>query len=351
MSITIKNIGKDKLGRAIDSITLKNANGASATVMNFGATLLSVCVPDKDNNFSNVCLRYNNLSDYDRPKNGYPGATVGRFANRIANGRFMLNGKEYNITKNEGNNTLHGGALGFDRQWWAYECSEGKDANAVHLHYTSHDGEEGFPGNLRVQVVYLFTENNELQINYMATCDEDTVINLTNHSYFNLANSGDCLNHEVQIISDAIVETGDGLIPTGELLPVKNTPYDLNNFTRLSEAISKKDSHPMMARDNGFDVSYDLNTSEYHHAVTLRCPDTRRIMKVYTDQPAVQFYSGQGLKGGSLGDEGKEFVPFGGLAFETQHHPDSVNRSNFPSTVLRKGEVFTSTTSYAFSVF
>ncbi len=348
MSIQIKKIGEDSFGRSIDEIRLINSSGSYAAVMNFGATLLGVYLPDNSGHLQNMCLRYDNVKKYDEPKNGYLGATVGRFGNRLKNGRFSLNGKEYQISQNEGLNTLHGGNLGFNRRWWSYECDEGSTANAVNLHYVSHDGEEGFPGNLDVQVVFLFTDENELQINYTAVCDKDTVINLTNHSYFNLAGNGDALSHEIKILADSYVETMKDLIPTGRLLDVSDTPYDLRNFTLLKDALSNPKGNEGFKSANGFDISYNLNGSGYRLAAEIKCPAAGRLMQVYTDQPALQFYSGQGLNNVGEGENGKNLLPYYGLAFETQHHPDSPNHENFPSTVLKKGETFSSTTSYKF---
>ncbi|MDO5022757.1 MAG: aldose epimerase family protein [Eubacteriales bacterium] len=351
MSIQIQKIGEDIYGHSIDQIKMTNASGASAVIMNFGATLLGVYLPDENGNLQNMCLRFDDIKNYDAPKNGYLGATVGRYGNRIKNGRFSLNGKEYQISQNEGENTLHGGKLGFNRRWWSYEYNEGKGVDAVNLHYMSHDGEEGFPGNLDVQVVYLFTDNNELQINYIASCDKDTVINLTNHSYFNLAGGGDTLSHEIKIYADRYVETTADLIPTGNLIDVSGTPYDLRNFTPLKHSLSLADSHEGFKNARGFDTSYHLNGSGYRLAAEIKCPSSKRLMQVYTDQPAVQFYSGQGLNRKAALENGRDLIPHAGLAFETQHHPDSPNQENFPTTVLKKGEVFSSTTSYKFSSF
>lgn len=349
MSIKIKKIGEDAYGHSIDEIHLINSNGSYAAITNFGATLLGVYLPDESGKLQNVCLRYSDIKKYDTAKSDYIGATVGRFGNRIKNGRFVLNGKEYQISQNEGPNTLHGGNLGFNRRWWSYEYAENDKANAINLHYMSHDGEEGFPGNLDVQVVYLFTDENELQINYTAVCDKDTVINLTNHSYFNLSGKGDALSHEIKILADSYVETTQDLIPTGKLLDVSNTPYDLRKFTFLKDALSNPGDNQSFKSAKGFDVSYNLNGSGYRIAAEIKCRDSHRLMQVYTDQPALQFYSGQGLNHKGEGENGKDLLSYYGLAFETQHHPDSPNHENFPSTVLKKGEVFSSTTSYKFS--
>lgn len=349
MSIAKEPFGQDDTGRRIDKITMTNKHGASVSVISFGASLQSVMVPDAQGSLGDVCLGFDTVSGYESKKNGHIGATIGRYANRIAGGKFSLNGQEYQIPTNEKGHALHGGLVGFGKKVWVYETTESSDRDFVAFYYTAHDGEEGFPGNLRTQVVYSFGDDNRLEISYIAQSDADTVVNLTNHSYFNLKGEGDVKDHLLQIISEEIAETDDDLIPTGWMMEIADTPYDVRQLTRIGDALGKKDTHPAFQKANGFDVSYDLPGEGLRLCAVLREPTTRREMRVYTDQPAVQCYSGQGLN--YWGKGGEHYGPYGGIALETQHHPDSVNHEEFPSTFLKAGDSFRSVTVYAFGTY
>lgn len=348
MSIVKEPFGQDRTGRRVDKYTMTNQSGASVSVINLGASLQAVLVPDKEGNLRDVCLGFDTVSDYEA-KNGHIGATIGRYANRIKAGKFTLNGIEYQVPVNEKGHALHGGEEGFGKKWWAAETTEGKGRDFVAFYYTSHDGEEGFPGNLRTQVVYSFGDDNRLEISYIAQSDADTVINLTNHSYFNLKGEGDVKDHLLQIPSTEIPETDDDLIPTGWMMDITGTPYDVQQLTRIGDALGRKAEHPAFEKADGFDVSYDIPGEGLRLCAVLQEMETRIEMKVYTDQPAVQCYSGQGLH--YWGKGGEQYGPYAGIALETQHHPDSVNHEDFPTTVLKAGEGFQTVTVYAFSTY
>lgn len=349
MSIRIEPFGVDALERRIDKITMVNSQGVSVSLINFGASLQSIMVPDRDGCFKDVCLGFDTLEGYKAKGNGYIGATIGRYANRIAGARFTLQGEEFHLTANEGKNTLHGGTEGFDKKYWMYETTEGKDRDFVAFYILSHDGEGGFPGTVRAQVVYSLTNTNQLEVNYLAETSRDTVLNLCSHCYFNLKGEGDILDHEIMIPSHLVAETEDDLIPTGWLMETENTPYDLRTFTRLRDAIDRKGEQPMMKRDRGFDISYDLPGDGLHTAAVLRDPESGRRMTIQTDQPAVQFYSGQGLH--LMGKGQRMYGAYAGLALETQHHPDAVNQEAFDCPIVTPQQPYHRLTIYTFDVY
>lgn len=349
MSIRIEPFGTDALEHRIDKITMTNSHGASVSLLNFGVTIQSVIVPDQNGEMKDVCLGFDTLDGYQAKGNGYIGATVGRYANRIAGAQFVLNGEVCHLTANEGKNTLHGGDEGFDKKFWVYETTEGQGRDFVAFYLLSHDGEGGFPGKVRVQVVYSFDDSNRLEVNYLAETNRDTVLNLCNHSYFNLNGEGDALEHELMIPSNFVAETGDDLIPTGWLMETEGTPYDLRTFTRLKDAIDRKQEHPLMARDNGFDISYDLPGEGLHLAAVLRDPISRRQLTVETDQPAMQLYTGQGLRLKGKGQH--EYGPYAGIALETQHHPDAVNQEAFECPIVTAQQPYHRLTVYTFGVY
>lgn len=350
MSITTKGFGIDMIGRPMTVYTLTNKNGASVSVLDYGAHLLSVIVPDKDGKMRDVNLSFDKLSDYEKP-NGSIGATIGRFGNRIGNARFTLNGETYTLFPNDGKNTLHGGREGFDKKWWKGEILEGENEDAVILTYFSHDGEEGFPGKMKVQVTYAFDDNNKLTIRYMATSDKDTVVNLTNHSYWNLngQGNGDILGHELQVFADYITDVDDELIPNGKYFELKGSPLDVSEPAVIGERIARRAECHYIDLVNGFDVNYCLREKEgLHKAAVLTSRESGIRVECNTTEPGIQIYSGQGLH--FTGHEGATYTAFSGVAMETQHYPDSPNKPEFPTTVLKAGGVYTSVTEYAFGI-
>jgi len=330
-------------GRSVQLFTLTNENGMEVSITNYGGIVTSIKVPDKDGNIEDVVLGFDDLEKY---KSGHPffGAITGRYANRIANGQFELNGETYQLATNDGENHLHGGNEGFDKKLWDAEVNE--EENSVTLSYLSPDGEEGYPGNLDVDVTYTLTEENELQIDYRATTDKATVVNLTNHSYFNL--SGDpsqgILDHLLTIHADRYTPVDEGLIPTGELAPVDGTAFD---FTDPETVGARIESIPP-----GYDHNYVLNdpNSGIRKIAALEHEESGRIMEVYTDQPGVQLYTGNFLDGSITGHHGVPIEQYAALCLETQTFPDSPNKPDFPSPVLNPGETYETTTVYQFKV-
>ena len=330
--------------------TLENKNGMKATITNYGGILTSLYAPDTDGTFGDVVLGFDSLSGYtsDYYVNHCPyfGALIGRYGNRIANGEFKLNGKLYKLPKNDGVNTLHGGTKGFDKVVWDADTVSTDEGPAVKLKYLSKDGEEGFPGDLNVTVEYTLTNNNELKIHYEATTDKPTVVNLTHHSYFNLSGqgNGNILNEELMLNADKYTPVNSRLIPTGEIKDVAGTPFDF----RKPEAIGARiDKVP-----GGYDHNFVLNDpgTGIRLAAKVYDPASKREMEVYTDQPGVQFYTGNFLDGTLTGKDGKKYDKHYAFCLETQHFPDSPNEPKFPSTVLNPGSTYNTTTIYKFSV-
>lgn len=336
--------GKIPDGQEVHLYTLTNANGLKAKIITYGATLISVEAPDRDGNLADVTLGFDTLEGYIE-RNRYFGSTVGRYANRIAKGRFTLDGVEYRLATNNGENHLHGGIVGYDEVLWNAEEVKSDEGVGVRLSYLSKDGEEGYPGNLTCTVVYVLTNENEVKISYEAETDKATVVNLTNHSYFNLAGQGmgDILGHELMLDADRYTPVDEGLIPTGELRSVQGTPMD---FTQPATIGSRIDQVP-----GGYDHNYVLNSEggALAPAGELYEPGSGRVMEVYTTEPGIQFYSGNFLDGSITGKGGKAYQKHNALCLETQHFPDSPNKPHFPSTVLRPGEKYTHVTVYKFS--
>ena len=336
--------GKTKDGTPVDLYTLKNGHGMVAKIMTYGATLIDLEVPDKGGQTADVVLGFPSLDDYLA---GHPffGSTAGRYANRIAAGKFSLDGHQYTLATNNGANHLHGGNVGFDKKVWNAEAMESADGPSVRLTYTSPDGEEGYPGTLTSSVTYTLTGDNAIRIEYKATTDKPTVVNLTNHSYFNLAgeNSGTILDHVLMVDADRYTPVDEGLIPTGEIKPVEGTPYDFRKPTPLGARIDKT--------NGGYDTNFVLNhpAGKFAFSARLRDPKTGRTMEVWTDQPGVQVYTANGLSTKQVGVGGKRYEKYGAVCLETQHFPDSPNHANFPSTVLRPGETYHTVTAYKFS--
>jgi aldose 1-epimerase len=347
--VTRQPFGTTKDGKSVDLFTLRNKNGMEARITNYGGIVVSLLVPDRNGKPGDVVLGYDKLDDYiaDNP---YFGALIGRYGNRIGNARFTLNGVEHVLAANDGPNHLHGGLKGFDKVVWEAEVGPGKGGSALHLKYVSPDGEEGYPGTLAVNVLYTLTDANELKIEYSAVSDKPTVVNLTHHSYFNLAGegSGTILDHILTIDADKCTPVGPGLIPTGELKPVEGTPLDFQKPTRIGERIAMNDEQLKLA--GGYDHNWVLNKST--NALTLAArveePSSGRIMEVLTTEPALQFYSGNFLTGKNIGKKGHPYVYRSGFCLETQHYPDSPNKPEFPSTVLDPGKKYSSMTVYRF---
>ncbi len=342
--------GKTDDGTPVDLYTLKNRSGMEAKITNYGGIVVSLKVPDRKGALDDVVLGFDTLDEYVK-NNPFFGCLVGRYGNRIAKGKFTLNGKTCTLATNNGPNHLHGGLKGFDKKVWGAKDVSGKDGPGLELTCLSKDGEEGYPGNLSVKVTYTLTDRNELRIDYHATTDQDTVVNLTNHSYFNLAGAGsrDNLDHVMMIAADRFTPVDKELIPTGELRSVKGTPFDFTTPTAIGARIRQDDEQ--LKFGNGYDHNWVLNSGGGALVLAVRVtePTTGRIMEVLTTEPGVQFYGGNFLNGSNVGKGGKVYGFRYGLCLETQHFPDSPNRPSFPSTVLKPGEEYKTTTVYRFS--
>ena len=345
-NIQVEDFGKMPDGALVKRYTVKNRNGVIAKVMDYGAILTELWVPDRNGRSSNIVAGFDNLDQYLK---GHPyfGATTGRYANRIAKARFTLDGIEYKLAVNNGENALHGGLKGFDKQLWKSDSFENKPGQlSVRFSYLSKDGEEGYPGNLDVTVVYTLTDNDELIIDYSASVDKSTVINLTNHTYFNLSGGGDILNHDVRINADRYTPVNDQLIPTGELASVSDTPLDFRQPVRVGDRIEKLKPVP-----GGYDHNFVLNRqgTGLELAAIVSDSKTGRKLEVLTTEPGMQLYTGNFLDGKLKGINGVTYERHSALCLETQHFPDSPNQPNFPSTILRPGTEFKSTTAFRFS--
>lgn len=335
-------------GRAITLYTLTNSRGMEVSAMNYGGIIVSIRVPDRDGQFADIVLGHDTLEGY-RPNPPYFGAIVGRYANRIANGTFKLDGVTYSLPKNDGPNTLHGGTIGFDKVVWDGEPLKGR--SGVAFSYFSKNGQDGFPGNLRVKVTYTLTNANTLDIDYQAESDKATPINLSQHSYFNLKGegNGDILDHEIMINADRFTPVDKNLIPTGELRPVKGTPLDFTQPTKIGARID--DKYDQLALAHGYDHNFVINREGGGLVLAARVyePTTGRTLEVLTTQPGVQFYTGNFLDGTITGKQGHVYKRRYGFCLETQHFPDSPNHADFPSTILRPGETFLQKTVFKFS--
>ena len=334
-------------GKKVELFTLENRNGIEAKIMTYGGIIVSLKVPDKNGALGDVALGFDKFEDYEK-RNPFFGAITGRYANRIAKGAFQLDGKEYSLAINNGPNSLHGGKKGFDKKIWAAKKISKSNAVGLELSYTSPDGEEGYPGTLTTTVTYLLTNDNELRIDYAATTDKPTVLNLTNHSYFNLAGEGNgtILDHEIEINADKFTPTDDNLIPSGEIAAVDDTPLDLRNMKRIGARIDE--NFLPLKQGLGYDHNFILNGSGLKLAARVREPKSGRIMEVRTTEPAVQFYTSNHMHKMPGCKNGHTYDFRSALCLETQHYPESPNHPKFPSTVLRPGEKYTSTTVYKF---
>src|ERR1043165_7781401 len=345
-------------GKDVSLYTLTNRHGVEARITNYGGILVSLKVPDRSKRLEDVVLGYDNLSDYTEGNPGYLGALIGRYGNRIAKGRFRLNRVEYTLATNNNENHLHGGVKGFDKVVWDARPLKTRAGGALELTYLSRDGEEGYPGNLSVRVVYTLTDRNELRLDYSATTDKDTVVNLTQHNYYNLngAGSGDILGHRLWLNAERFTPTDATSIPTGELRGVKGTPFDFRKPTAIGARIGADDEQLKFA--DGYDHNFVLKKGWLRPSYLVSQTDTRaasvyeptsgRVLEVWTTEPGVQFYTGNHLDV-AAGKGGQPYSRRSGFCLEPQHYPDSPNQPAFPSTVLRKGDTYSSTTVYKFS--
>ena len=342
------DFGKTRDGVAVSLYTLTNKNGVEARITNYGGIVVGLKTPDRAGALADIVLGFDSVEGYQTNPGPFFGALIGRYANRIGHARFSLNGVEYKIDKNDGENTLHGGARGFDKRvWTAQEVAGG----GLELTYLSRDGEEGFPGNLKATVTYHLTDANELRIDYAATTDKPTVVNLTNHSYFNLkgAGSGDILGHQLTLHADRFTPVDAGLIPTGELRAVAGTPFDFRKPEAIGSRIEQDDEQLRLG--HGYDHNWVLNRGAdagLFLAARVEEPSSGRVLEVLTRQPGIQFYTGNFLDGTILGKGGAVYGRRSGFCLETQHFPDSPNKPRFPSTELKPGQTFASTTVFRF---
>jgi aldose 1-epimerase len=338
------DFGKTREGTVTRIFTLTNKSGVEVKITNYGGRIVSLKVPDKNGAMGDVVLGFDSLEGYLN-ENPYFGALIGRYANRVGHAQFTLDKVLYKVPKNDGDNSLHGGAHGFDKVvWFPRELPDG----GLELAYLSKDGEEGYPGNCKVTVVYHLTDANELKIEYAASTDKDTVVNLTNHSYFNLAGSGDILGHVLMLAADRYTPVDNGLIPTGELKNVAGTPFDFRKPTEIGARIEHADEQLKLGK--GYDHNWVLSKKGSELALAARVEEfsTGRVMEVWTTQPGIQFYTGNFLDGTIKGKGGKVYTRRSALCLETQHYPDSPNKPKFPTVVLKPGMDFKSTTVYKF---
>ncbi len=346
-----KPFGKTPDGQPVDLYVLTNKNGVEAAITNYGGAVVSLKVPDRNGKFADVVLGYDSLDGYVNDKS-YFGAIVGRYGNRIGHAQFSLDGKTYTLAKNNGENSLHGGIKGFNKAVWAAKELPAKNGQSLELTYPSKDGEEGFPGNLHVRVVYTLTDSNELKIEYSATTDKKTVVNLTNHTYFNLAGpgSGDILGHQLVIEADKFTPVDASLIPTGEFRDVQGTPLDFRKATAIGVRIDQDDEQLKLG--HGYDHNFVLRRAAgapISLAARVVEPNTGRVLEVWTTEPGVQFYTGNFLDGTARGKGGLTYARRSAFCLETQHFPDSPNQPKFPSVVLNPGEKYSTTTTYKFT--
>jgi aldose 1-epimerase len=346
-TVETKPFGKTADGTAVDLYLLTNANGVKAKLITYGATLTEMHVPDRDGKLADVVLGFDNLDDYLN-RNPFFGSIAGRVANRIAGAKFTLDGKEYQLAANNGPNSLHGGKKGFDKAVWKAEAKDSAAGPSVQFSHHSPDDDEGYPGNLDVTVTYTLTDKNELKIDYKATTDKATPVNLTNHSYFNLSGGQQptVLNQVMMLAADKYTPVDDTLIPTGKIEPVKGTPLDFTKPTSIGSRFDQLKNKPV-----GYDNNYVLNSGGKSLALAARATDPKsgRVLEMYTTEPGVQLYTGNFLDGKLKGKGGVVYVQHAGFCLEAQHFPDAVHHPEFPSIILRPGKTYTQTTVYQFS--
>ncbi len=333
----------------ITKYTLVNKAGNYVSISTLGGTVTNLVVPDKDGKLADVVLGFDSIDGY-LTKSPYFGCITGRVCNRIANGKFTLEGKEYTLPTNNGKHSLHGGTYGLDKMVWTAEYTKGVPGPGVKLSYTSPDGAQGYPGNLSCTVTYTWTDANELKIEYAATTDKATVVNLTNHSYFNLAGhaSGTILDHELKLLADKYTPTDDSLAPTGKIEPVKGTPFDFTTATKIGARIKEIKADPV-----GYDLNYAHGTKREEKpklVATVTEPTSGRVLEVLTTEPGIQFYSGNFLDGKVTGKGGAVYKQYQAFCLEDQFFPDSPNQKDFPSVVLKPGDTYTHATVYKLGV-
>jgi aldose 1-epimerase len=348
--ITRHRFGHTAEGTPVDLFTLTNRNGVEVKITNYGGIVVSLRVPDRNGTLGDVVLGYDALEGYLKDNRPYFGAIIGRYANRIAKGRFTLDGRQYRLVQNDGENHLHGGIKGFDKVVWKARPVRNRQGVGVRLTYRSRDGEEGYPGTVSVTVIYTLTDANELRIDYFATTTKKTILNLTHHSYFNLAGTGDILQHRLWINADRFTPVDRTLIPTGEIRSVKGTPLDFTRPTPIGARIEERDEQLLFG--HGYDHNWVLNKSDASLTLAARVeePRTGRVLEVYTTEPGLQFYSGNFLDGSITGKGNWVYGRRAGFCLEAQHFPDSPNKPHFPSVVLAPGQQYRQTTVYKFSV-
>jgi aldose 1-epimerase len=342
-SIESRPFGRTPQGDVVTLYTMSNKNGMSVSIMDYGATIVKILAPDRNGKFDDVVLGFDKFAPY-MGKDGYLGATIGRYANRIAQGQFHMGKSVLNLPRNDSPNSLHGGAIGFDKRMWKLEPVD-SDVPALRFTRLSPDGEQGYPGNLYVSVTFSLNDDT-LRISYEATTDKTTIINLTNHSYFNLAGDGTILDHVLTLHADTFTPVDATLIPTGEIKNVAGTPWDFRSPTPIGLHLKEVGGKPV-----GYDHNYVLKKgwfSDWTVAAEVEDPKTGRTLTVSTDQPGIQFYTGNFLDGTLVGKGGRVYRQYDGFTLETQHFPDSPNHDNFPSTVLKPGDTYKSSTVYAF---
>jgi len=349
--ITKSPYGTTTDGATVASYTLRNSQGAEARVITYGGILVSLKVPDTYGAIGDVVLGCNSLEDYEKATT-YFGALIGRYGNRIGKAQFTLDGKTYHLATNNGVNTLHGGIKGFDKVVWTAKTGDSSMGPQLILTYTSKDGEEGFPGTLQVKAVYTMTERNELRIDFTATADKDTVVNLTHHSYFNLSGKGDILRHIVTIPADNITPVDAGLIPLGPLQPVAGTPFDFRKPMAIGLHLDETNSNEQLKFGPGYDHNWVINKKPGELTLMARVsdPGSGRVMEVWSTEPALQFYTGNFLDGTIQGKGGWVYQKHAAFCMEPQHYPDSPNQPQFPTTELKPGETYQNTIIYRFSV-
>ncbi len=351
MAIMKESFGTTKDGVRVYLYTMKNGNGMEVSVTDYGANIVRLLVPDRFGRFADVVLGYDTVEGYEKNGPGY-GSFIGRHANRIGGACVVLDGRRYELEKNDGSNNLHSGSRGFNKYVYQAALSDGRDASSVEFSRLSADMEQGLPGNLEVAVRYTLTEKNELVLEYSAVSDKETVINLTNHSYFNLAGhaSGDVLGHQVRVHADSFTPTSDDLIPTGEIRDVTGTPMDFREFRQVGEEIDS--DYIPLRQAGGYDHNYCLSGKD--NGLTLAAElweeESGRYMQVYTDLPGMQLYTGNFIQGDERGKEGCCYFRRGGICFETQYYPNACNIPAFPSDIFKAGEAYHSTTIYRFGI-
>ncbi len=351
MSVSMRPYGVTSSGQTVTEYILENETGAYVGILNLGGIVTKIVVPDRDGKLSDVNLSFDDPNTYLKPEGGSMGMLIGRYGNRIGGAAFELDGKTYSLTPNDGPNNLHGGPVGFGMKMWDVEIAEIDGDPAVILHLISEDGDQGFPGRLEVQVTYAFSKTNELLIHYEAVTDQTTIINLTNHAYFNLDghDAGTVEDHQLQIFASEATEVGKGLIPTGKIISLKDVCWGFEESRRIGDVLALTETDPDLNAAGGVDFNYCAGRDrETKLIATLYSPKTGRVMNVITDQPGVQCYTGQGLD--AEGKGGAHYGRFGGVCLETQHYADAIHHPHFPSVVLRPQDTYDTFTVYQFGI-